>query len=364
VIFRAGLIYIAGRIGPNYLYGGTLNICCRQRQHEIFWIAVKDVSINRSNQNTIKEDMQSVADTAISQAPTETLGWQRTVAAVCAILLGIIFLVSGGWKMLDPFKTGELLEQAKVPAGFGRLGASTLGTLEVFAAFMLLYPKLRRWGGFLGSGLIVFFLGWIGYFYNALVGKECSCFPMIKRSIGPGFFASDGVMLLLGIAAFVWSAKVASTKLPATALASLAVLAGLSFGANTWKHSNVQVPTPVIVDGKPQNLAEGKVFLFFYDPSCMHCDAAARFMATLNWSDSRMVAIPTVNPQWAGTFLRDTGLKAGTSLELDKLKKAFPFVDPPYGVALVDGQVKGTFTQAQFNVPLPQPDLQKLGFVK
>ncbi len=287
------------------------------------------------------------------------------VAAVCAILLGIIFLVSGVWKVLDPFKTGELLEQAKVPAGFGRLGASALGTLEVLAAFMLFYPRLRRWGGLLGSGLIVFFLGWIGYYYSALVGKECSCFPIIKRSIGPGFFLGDGVMLLLGLAAFAWSAKVVSAKLPATALAAIALLAGVSYGVNTWKHSNVQVPTPVIVEGKPQNLAEGKVLLFFYDPSCMHCDAAARFMSKLNWGDTKVVAIPTVNPQWAGSFLHDTGFKqATTSLELDKLKKAFPFVDPPYGVALLDGQVKETFTQAQFNEPLPQPDLQKLGFVK
>jgi hypothetical protein len=309
--------------------------------------------------------MQSVTETAISQEPVKAVGWQRTVAAVCAILLGIIFLVSGGWKVLDPFTTGEVLEQARVPAGLGRLGASALGTLEVFAAFMLFYPRLRRWGGLLGSGLIVFFLGWVGYYYNDLVGKPCGCFPLIKRSIGPGFFVSDGVMLLFGLAAFVWSAKVVSAKLPAMSLAVVALLAGASYGANAWKHSNVQVPTPVIVDGKPQNLAEGKVFVFFYDPSCMHCDAAAKFMSKLNWGDTKIVAIPTVNPQWAGSFLHDTFFKqATTSLELDKLKKAFPFVDPPYGVALVDGQVKETFTQAQFTEPLPQPDLQKLGFVK
>jgi uncharacterized membrane protein YphA (DoxX/SURF4 family) len=308
--------------------------------------------------------MQSVADTATGHRPTDTAGWKRTTAAICGILLGIIFLVSGGWKVLDPFKTGELLEQAKVPAGFGRVGASLLGSLELFAAFMLFVPKLRRWGGFLGSGLIVFFLGWIGYYYSALVGKECSCFPIIKRSIGPGFFLTDGVMLLMGVAAFIWSAKVVSAKLPMTALASIAVLAGLSYGVNTWKHSNVQMPTPVIVDGKPQNLTEGKVFLFFYDPQCMHCDAAAKFMSHLNWGDTKVVAIPTVNPQWAASFLHDTGFKAATSLELEKLKKSFPFVDPPFGVALVDGQVKETFTQAQFNVPLPQPELKKLGFIQ
>jgi hypothetical protein len=30
----------------------------------------------------------------------------------------------------------------------------------------------------------------------------------------------------------------------------------------------------------------------------------------------------------------------------------------------VDGDVKGTFPQAQFNQPLPAPDLRRLQFVK
>ena len=309
--------------------------------------------------------MQSVADTAISQKPVEAANWQRTVAMVCAILLGIIFLVSGGWKVLDPYKIGEVLEQAKVPRGWGPLGASTLGTLEVFTAFLLFYPKLSNWGGLLGSGLMVFFLGWVGFYYQELHGKDCGCFPIIKRAVGPNFFVGDGVMLLMGVAAFVWSAKVVSAKLPATALAVLAVLAASIFSIDTIRRHSVQVPTPITVDGKPFNAAEGKVLLFFYDPSCMHCDAASRFMSKLNWGDTKVVAIPTVNPQWAGSFLSDTGFKqAGTCLETEKLRKAFQFVDPPYGVALVDGQVKETFTQAQFTEPLPRPDLQKLGFVK
>jgi hypothetical protein len=142
------------------------------------------------------------------------------------------------------------------------------------------------------------------------------------------------------------------------------LVAGINFGVNSVSRAGAQVPTPVIVDGSPQNLATGKVFLFFYDPSCVHCDAAAKFMSKLNWGNTRIVAIPTVNPQWADSFLHDTHLKASTSLELDKLKKAFPFVDPPFGVALDDGRVKKTFAQAQFEPPLPEPDLKKLGFVK
>ena len=295
----------------------------------------------------------------------ERANWQRTAAAIAAILLGIIFLVSGGWKVLSPFKTGELLEQAKVPGGWGAIGAATLGTLELFTAFLLFMPRLRRWGGLFGSALILFFIGWIGNYYHFLVGRECSCFPLIKRTIGPGFFIGDGVMLLLGLAAFAWSPYiVGAARGPILALVSLAALAGVSFGLQATQRAHVQVPTPVIVDGQPQNLATGKVFLFFYDPSCMHCDAAAKFMSKLDWKDTRIVSIPTINPQWAASFLHDTHFKAGTSLEYKKLKQAFEFVDPPFGVALEDGVSKETFGQAQFNEPLPAPDLKKLGFVK
>ncbi|MBV8069714.1 MAG: hypothetical protein JO270_07410 [Acidobacteriaceae bacterium] len=294
-----------------------------------------------------------------------TAGWQRTAAAAGAILLGIIFLVSGAWKVLSPFKTGELLEQAQVPAGLGVLGASALGTLELLAAFLLFTPRFRRWGGLLGSGLILFFIGWIAYYYHVLVGHECSCFPIIKRSIGPGFFVGDAIMLLMGLAAFAWSPRVTRFRVPVVAFLALVVLAGASFGLNYVNRSHAQVPAPVIVDNKPVNLNNGKVFLFFYDPSCMHCDAAAKFMSTLNWGDTRIVAIPTVNPQWAASFLHDTHFaQAHTSLELTKLKQAFPFVDPPFGVALLDGREKETFSQAEFNAPLPAPELKKLGFVQ
>ena len=289
---------------------------------------------------------------------------RRTIAAICAILLGLIFLVSGGWKVLNPFQTGELLEQAQVPAGLGSLGAAVLGTLEVFTALLLFLPAFRRWGGLLGSGLMLFFIGWIGFYYKTLVGHDCSCFPIIKRSVGPNFFFVDGIWLLMALAAFFWSPAVRRFRIPAAALASLAVLAGVSFGVNAAERHGAQIPNPVVVDGKPENLTNGKVFVFFYDPSCSHCDAAAKFMSTLTWGNTKVVSIPTVNPQWAGSFLHDTHLRASTSLELDKLKKAFPFVDPPFGVALVDGQVKETFGQAQFNKPLPAPDLKKLGFVE
>jgi hypothetical protein len=289
---------------------------------------------------------------------------KRTASLLCAILLGLIFLISGGWKVLSPLRTGELLEQARVPAGWGAIGASSLGALELLSAFLLLVPRFRRFGGILGSALIVFFIGWIGYYYHALVGQECSCFPIIKRTIGPGFFAGDGVMLLLGVVAFLWSPAVRSLRVPAIALATVAVLSAVSLSAAKLQNRGIEAPSPLVVDGKPQSITDGKVFLFFYDPQCMHCDAAARFMAKFDWANTRVIAIPTTEPQFAPSFLHDTGLKAGTSLETEKLRKVFKFVDPPYGVALIDGRETAAFGQAQFNVPSPKVQLEKIGFVQ
>lgn len=299
-----------------------------------------------------------------SAADADVIPWKRTAALVCSVLLGLIFLVSGGWKVLDPFRTGELLEQAKVPGGWGAIGAATLGSLELLAAFLLFLPRYRKWGGYLGSALIIFFVGWVGFYYKSLAGQECSCFPIIKRTIGPGFFAGDGIMLLFGIAAITWSAKVLSVRVPAILLACVAVLGLSNFALQASRHTGLAAPSPIVVDGKTQSLKEGKIFLFFYDPSCMHCDKAAKFMSKLDWAESKVIAIPTVDPKFAADFLRDTHLKAGTSLESDKLRQTFKFVDPPFGVALVDGYQKQSFGVSAFEPPAPQGDLKKLGFVR
>ncbi len=307
---------------------------------------------------------EAVASSTPAAEIRSVAGWQSRTAAISAILLGIIFLVSGAWKVFSPFQTGELLEQMQVPGGWGAIGAASLGTLEILTAILLFLPQFRRWGGLLGSALMLFFIAWIGYYYSKLVGHECSCFPIVKRTVGPGFFVSDGVFLLFGLAAFAWSRRVASLRVPALLLASLAGLAAVSFGVNASIRVKAQVPNPVIVDGKPRDLTHGKVFLFFYDPECSHCDAASKFLSKLNWGTTEIVAIPTHDPQFAADFLHDTHLKAGTSLETAKLRKAFSFVDPPFGVALENGRIKQSFGQAQFNAPLPAPDLERLGFVQ
>jgi len=193
--------------------------------------------------------MTSQVVSATDLPELRTSSWKNRAALVSGILLGLIFLVAGAWKVLDPFKTGELLEQAKVPAGFGVLGAASLGTLELLAAFLLFMPRFRRWGALLGGGLLLFFIGWVGYYYPALVGQECSCFPLIKRAVGPGFFVGDGVMLLLAGFAFFWSPAVKKNlRVPLMAFAALVVGATASYSLGASLHTGLEAPSPIIVD--------------------------------------------------------------------------------------------------------------------
>ncbi len=126
--------------------------------------------------------------------------------------------------------------------------------------------------------------------------------------------------------------------------------------------SGIQVPETITVDGKPFNIRQGNIFLFFYDPACSHCEEAARHMATYGWkSDVTVIGLPTNDPQWAASFLHDTKLVAKTSTDSALLRKLFVFTSPPYGVVLDNGRVKSILTH--FDAPEPQPSLQQSGFV-
>jgi hypothetical protein len=210
--------------------------------------------------------------------------------------------------------------------------------------------------------MLVVFMLYIGVNYGALAGKECSCFPIVKRTIGPAFFLGDGVMLLMAMLTGWWARPSENLRAALVVLGAVAVFAGVSFGVNATRQSGLKAPESITVDGQPFSLQQGEIFLFFYDPECMHCDAAARRMGKLNWKNTKVIAIPTHDFQFAGAFLHDTGLIAGTSLDLKLLRSTFQFVDPPFGVALHSGRQKAVV--ASFDDSEPAATLRRIGFVE
>ena len=124
------------------------------------------------------------------------------------------------------------LAQAKVPESLSVAAALGFGIAETLGGVLLLIPRFRRWGALIVSLLLVAFMIFIGINYNALRGAECSCFPWVKRAVGPGFFIGDGIMLLLAIAAGIGAKASSGLKSAVAVLATITVLAGASYGYN------------------------------------------------------------------------------------------------------------------------------------
>jgi uncharacterized membrane protein YphA (DoxX/SURF4 family) len=288
--------------------------------------------------------------------------WQRAVNWIAALALGLLFLSSGLWKDTDVAGWAVRLSQARVPESLSVAGALFFGIAETVAGVLLFVPRLRRWGAALAGILLLAFMAYFALNYNALRGQDCSCFPWLKRVVGPGFFLGDGAMLLLAAAAAGWAPKTAGRRAAVLILGAVTVFAFLSWGVQTARDSGARAPATITVDGRPYPIGKGKFFLFFFNPQCMHCMDAAKRMSRLDWGDTRVVAIPVEQPQFSQQFLAETGLKAAVSTDFDSLKTTFGYGTYPFGVAVVNGRQKAAFRQ--FEEPEPTAALRGLGLVK
>ncbi len=302
--------------------------------------------------------------TGTLSAEGERKSWQTALNWVSAILIAIVFLVAGLWKATDPVGAAVRLAQARVPESLSLFAAVAFGITETFAGVLLLIPRFRRWGAMITSLLLVAFMIFIGVHYKELVGAECSCFPWLKRAVGPGFFVGDGIMLGLAILAGMWTKPPGGLRPAALVLAAVMVFAGVSYGIASTRQTGTKAPDTVTAeDGKTISLREGKVLVYFFNPQCMHCLDAGKKMAGYNWSNTRFIGVATENPQFGGWFLGKAGLTGKGPLvkDLDVLKKLFPFDLPPAAVALENGYQKAMLLQ--FEGAEPTATLKKLGFI-
>ena len=291
-------------------------------------------------------------------------GWKTAINWTAAILMAAVFLVAGIWKATDPARVAVMLTQLKVPQSLSVALSICLAIGETFTGLLLIAPRFRKWGSLAASLLLIAFMVYIGLYYNELRGADCSCFPWLKRTVGSGFFVGDAVMLLLAVMAGIYAPAAASLKVPGVILAAIAVLVLGSYGIASTRHSGVKAPDSITgEDGKKISLSEGKVFVYFFNPQCLHCLDAGRKLAALNWGNTRFVGVPTENPQYGDWFMGKAGLtgKGPVSDDLAVLKKLFPFDLPPAGVALEDGYEKGMLLQ--FEDAEPKATLARLGFV-
>ena len=310
---------------------------------------------------TIKAMNDSMAQPGRGLSPLELPGWKTALSWLAASLLACLFLISGLWKITGAPAAAMRMVQARVPESLRLAAAVAFGIAETLAGVLILVPRFRRWGAILTSLLLAVFVLYFALNYSALRGADCSCFPWVKRLVGPAFFIGDGLMLLLAALAGFWSKPPESLRSAVLVLGAVVVFALVSYGVDTTRQNGARAPATVIVDGRPYSLASGRIFLFFFDPQCTHCFDASKRMAQFHWGDTRVVAIPVEQPQYAAEFLEMTGLHAVIAPDFDVLKKVFGFPTYPFGVALQNGRRKATLTK--FDDPEPAATLKKLGFI-
>lgn len=287
---------------------------------------------------------------------------KAVTGGVAAVLLAILFCVSGVWKLVSLYEWSQAMGQFQVPSDIKLPFTILVGVSEMLGAALIVVPRFRRWGSWIIGLLLIAFMGYIGWKYKILVGKDCSCFPLVKRTVGPAFFVADSVMFLLAVIAGVLAPKPWGLRGALVIAGAIAVFAGVSYGINANLNSGLKAPDSITVDGKPYSIEGGNIFLFFFDPECMTCFGAAQRMSKMNWKDTKVIVIPTTVPQFASGFLHDAGLQAGISLDKELLTKTFKFISPPYGVALHFGRQRAFIDK--FDPDEPAKTLRSIGFIQ
>jgi hypothetical protein len=172
-------------------------------------------------------------------------------------------------------------------------------------------------------------------------------------------------MLLLAIGAGLWSERPKNPGSASLILAGVGVFALISYGVAATRHTGTPAPASIAAETGPAiSLKEGKVFIYFFNPHCSHCLEAGRKLATMDWTGTRFIGVPTESPESADHFMALSGLQAKgpVSTAIDPLKKLFPFDTPPAAVVLQDGYEKAMLLQ--FEDQEPAATLRKLGFAK
>jgi len=294
--------------------------------------------------------------------PLDLPGWKTAVSWIGAVVLALVFLVSGLYKLTDAPGWAIRLTQLRFPESLSLAAAMAVGIVETLTGVLVLVPRFLRWGALLAGALLVVFMVYMALNYSALKGADCSCFPIVKRVVGPMFFVGDAALLAIACCTGIWSKPASGLRTALVILGTVAVFAGVSYGVTVARETGTKAPDTVAVDGKPFSLQQGKIFLFLFDPECIHCLNAGKAMSHYNWGGTKIVAIPIQQPRYAIGFLEDTQLKAVISSDLEKLKAVFPYVSVPSGVALEDGREKMALTKFEGNEP--ETTLKQLGFVK
>ncbi len=131
------------------------------------------------------------------------------IADAQALVLGIVFLWAGVWKVGSP-QAHELAKKSALtkllPApGMAQPAHLAVGACEILVAALLLLPPHASWEPYLASALAVGFLAYLALAWKVAPEKTCACMGGRPTRISKRSVARAGAILLLTLLA--WSAQ-------------------------------------------------------------------------------------------------------------------------------------------------------------
>ena len=205
--------------------------------------------------------------------PPTAQPWYERVLPWARLALGVMFVVAGASKVVDPWSFLTALGSYGVPSALRVPIAIALPAVELVVGVMLLFGWATRLASAAAGVMLAMFIVAIGYGVWLGTLEECGCFgPFIQRSPRDAALI-DLVMAGMAFAVWGWSkaagaaiqgwrgATVAGIGLMAIAAASINVAAGPSGIAAVGG----------ALDPRSVDLTTGEHLLYLFHYECPHC---------------------------------------------------------------------------------------------
>lgn len=235
-------------------------------------------------------------------------------------LLGLVFLAAGLLKALDPATFAQEI------AGYGIVTNPVLTGLIAYALVILecglgaallvnLRPRIML---AVAGGLLLFFLGVIGYAWATGATESCGCFGPWKRTPAMAFVED---VLMLAIVPWAWWGR-QHTQAPTNSIKLAIAGLGLAVGVMAPAVAGMVAVEPgsagvvgseafktIEVTDLPVSLATGEHLVLLMSTTCSHCQAAVPDANALVADQRlpRLVAIAMEGRVDRGLFREDYG---------------------------------------------------------
>lgn len=211
-----------------------------------------------------------------SKASSSGPAWANLIRSWGPVVLGLLFLVAGIAKVLDPWSFLGSLGGYGVPGWMRTPVALVLPAVEIGVAVMLLLRWNVRLAATAAAALMAVFLVAVGYGWAAGTLDECGCFgPMMEREPRDAFLM-DLAFMAIAVGVCVWTptSRVRfDWRATALAVASVAALGTSVFGYTSGPSGASAAALGRTMDMREVDLERGEHLLYLFHHECPHCAA-------------------------------------------------------------------------------------------